>query len=348
MKLKKRFFSRAFLVLLAAAVAGEIGLRLWDLLPGHVRTGSLYDYVVPVGKRFKMRPDTALRVPERYGDVLYRFNHEGYRDADHDPGSPRRRIVWLGDSVSFGLGVAQERTFVGRLQRQLAGRPDPWEIVNLSIFAYDTRHELEALEEDGLRHRPDLLVLQFYMNDFSISSPGNQVARASWTDRLAAVKNRIVYKSALYLRAQQAAMGLSYLLLHDARRRYFPETLNAGEPRAQSAYLAARPADGALPTFQALAVIGRLARERRIPLLVLVSPDEVQLFTDRYDGVSRRVVRFCQSEGIDAFDPLPALRAAPHRRELYYDGVHYSPRGHAFLAHLLLAEISSRGYLVRR
>src|SRR5881397_337896 len=110
MQMKHRI-RRALLTLLAVAVAGEVGLRLWDALPGHVRTGSLYDSVVPVGRRFKMRPDTTLRVPERYGDILYRFNHEGYRDADHDPASPRRRIVWLGDSVSFGLGVAQDRTF---------------------------------------------------------------------------------------------------------------------------------------------------------------------------------------------------------------------------------------------
>jgi lysophospholipase L1-like esterase len=295
-----------------------------------------------------MRPDTAVLVPERYGNILYRFNHEGYRDADHDPASPRRRIAWLGDSVSFGLGVAQERTFVGRLQRQLAKRPAPWEIVNLAIFAYDTRHELEALREDGLAYRPDLIVLQFYMNDFSLSSPNPQVARPGFKDRLTAIKNRVVYKSALYLRAQQAALGLSYLLLHDARRRYFPASLNADQPLADAAYLAGRPDDGAVPTFQTLAALGRLARERHIPLLVLVSPDEVQLFTDRYDVISRRVVHFCASAGIDVFDPLPALRAAPDRRQLYYDGVHYSPRGHAFLARLLFREISSRGYLAGR
>jgi lysophospholipase L1-like esterase len=335
---------RLALGLLAAALAGELGLRLWNLF--HVPTGSLYSYVVPVGTRFKLRPDCAVVVPERYGDVLYRFNHEGYRDADHDPASPRRRIVWLGDSVSFGLGITQERTFVGLLQRRLAERPDPWEIVNLSIFAYDTRHELETLREDGLRHRPDLLVLQFYMNDFSLSSPKVDVPPPTVSDRLLGLKNRLVSSSVLYLRAQQAAIGLSYRLFHDLRRRRFPETLNADEPRLQRAYLAAHPDDATVPTFAALAAIGRIARERQIPLLVLISPDETQLYTDRFDAITRRVAGFCHKEGIAAFDPLPALRAAPDRVELFHDGVHYGEPGHALLARLLLAELTGRGYLL--
>jgi lysophospholipase L1-like esterase len=287
-------------------------------------------------------------VPERYGDILYRFNHEGYRDVDHDPKSPHQRIVWLGDSVSFGLGVPQERTFVGLLQRRLAARPDPWEIVNLAIFAYDTRHELESLREDGLAHRPDAIVLQFYMNDLTLappSRPGAPPAPVSFKDRLTVAKNRIVYKSALYLRTQQAALGLSYLLLHNARRRYFPDTLNADEPRSDVAYLAKHPDDSTVPTFQTLAAIARIARERRIPLLVLLSPDEVQLYTDRYDSVTRRVAGFCRQAGIATFDPLPNFRAGADRAELFYDGVHYSPHGHERLAGLLFTALEGSGSL---
>jgi lysophospholipase L1-like esterase len=344
----KAKLARAVFLLLTAAVAAEIGLRLWDLLPHHMRTGSLYDSIVVVGTRFKMRPDTAVRVPERYGDVLYRFNHEGYRDADHDPKSPHRRIVWLGDSVSFGLGVAQEETFVGRLQRRLAARPEPWEIVNLAIFAYDTRHELLTLREDGLPHHPDRIVLQFYMNDLTIAPPrrpGAPSPPAGWRDRLTAAKNRFVYKSAVYLRVQQAALGLSYLLLHDARRRYFPDSLNADEPRSDVSYLTKNPDDRTLPTFQALAAIAQIARERQIPLLVLISPDETQLFTDRYDLITRRVAGFCRQAGIAVFDPLPALRAGADRREIFYDGVHYSPHGHERLAGLLWEALDGGGDL---
>jgi lysophospholipase L1-like esterase len=334
---------RLLFALAAACVAGEAGLRLWDHF--HGKTGSLYDYVVTVGTRFKMRSDSRVIVPERYGDVRYSFNREGYRDVDHDATRTARRLLWLGDSVTFGLGVAQDRTYAARIARQLAGRNPPWESINLAIFAYDTRHELETLDEDGLKYRPRVIVLQFYMNDFSISSPHPRPADVSFGDRLAAAKNRLLYKSALYLRLQQLLLGATYSLFHDARRRYFPATLNADQPATQTAYLTAHPNDADVPTFTYLAAIGRAARRQRARLLVFVTPDEVQLFSARYDLVDRRVVNFCRQQGIPVFDALPVLRAAPDRRRLFYDGVHYSEHGHAVVARLLLAALAAGGFL---
>jgi hypothetical protein len=58
--------------LLACAVLGEVAVRLWDGTRGG--TGSLYDYVVPAGSRFKMRSGASILVPERYGDIRYRIN----------------------------------------------------------------------------------------------------------------------------------------------------------------------------------------------------------------------------------------------------------------------------------
>lgn len=337
-------YGRALLALAALFLAGESGLRVWDNY--HEHTGSLYQYVVPVGARFKMKPATSVVVPERYGDIVYRFNRAGYRDVDHDPASPRRRIVWLGDSVSFGLGVERERTFVGRLARALDERYGPrYEIVNLAIFAYDTRHELQALADDGLEYRPGLVVVQFYMNDLNLAPPPRQAAAASWGDRLTAARNRILYASALYRRVHQAATGLGYLVLHNARRRYFPGTLNADEPRADRAYLAARRDDASIPTFAALVGIAELAHRHGARLLVVISPDEVQLFDPSYDLINQRVGDFCRRQGIEVFDPLPALRAAADRAMLFYDGVHYSERGHARLARLLLAELVGRRLL---
>jgi lysophospholipase L1-like esterase len=331
------------LLLAAACVLGEAGLRAWDHF--HGRTGSLYDYVVPVGTRFKMRPGVTVIVPERYGDIRYSFNRQGYRDVDHDPARHGRRLLWLGDSVTFGLGVAQDRTYAARIARQLASRQPAWETVDEAIFAYDTRHELETLGEDGLEYRPEVIVLQFYMNDFSISSPHPRFGDVHWSDRLAALKNRLVYKSALYLRAQQLLLGASYLLFHDVRRRHFPRTLNAAQPKFQSAYLAAHPDDATLPTFTALAAIGDLARRHGARLLVFITPDEVQLFTPRYDVINARVAGFCRRQGIPTFDPLPVLRARADRGRLFYDGIHYSDHGHAVVARLLLAALDSGGFL---
>jgi lysophospholipase L1-like esterase len=325
---------------LVLCAAGEIGARVWDQFQGP--TGSLYDFIVPAGNRFKLRADTAVTVPERYGDIVYRFNHEGYRDADHDPRERRQRIVWLGDSVSFGLGVAQDRTFVGRLQKELASQSPPYDLVNLSIFAYHTGNELDALREDGLKYRPGLVVVQFYMNDFATPGAAAPPAPPSVSDRLTAVKNRFVYKSALYRRLNEAVGRLGYVCFHDLRRRHFPETLNDNEPRGDRERLLANPDDRSIAAFAALLGIRDTAARAGARLFVFISPDEVQLFTRRYDLVNERFARFCRANRIDSFDPLPQLRASPQRVSLFYDGVHYSAAGHALMARLLSTALHQR------
>lgn len=339
----RRLFWRAIGALLVLCVAGELGLRVWDHF--HGATGSLYDYVVPVSTRFKMRPDTAVTVPERYGDIRYSFNHQGYRDRDHDPAWPGPRLMWLGDSVTFGLGVAQDRIFAARVGHELAARRPPWDSMNLAIFAYDTRHELVTLEEDGLAWHPRVVVLEFYMNDLQLSPEHPRPAAVGLGDRLAALKNRLLYKSRLYLRAQQLVLGANYLLFHDLRRRWFPGSLNADEPEAELAYLRARPDDGQVPTFAALGALGRTARQHGARLLVLVSPHELQLATARYDLINQRVEAFCRRRGIATFDPLPALRTRADRAHLFYDSVHYSDHGHEVMAGLLLDAMVRGGYV---
>lgn len=302
-------------------------------------TGALYDYVVQGERRFKMRPGASVVVPERYGDIRYSFNREGYRDVDHAPVAPgQRRIVWLGDSVSFGLGVDQDRTFVSLLQKE-------WPVVNLAIFAYHAGNHLDALREDGLKHRPDLVVVQFYMNDFSIPSPGDGGATPAipptvW-QKLMALKNRLVYRSALYLRLQQAGQRASFALLHDVRRERFPESLNDDEPRNKTEFLAAHPDDREVAAFRVLSEIRKTAAAHGARTFLWISPDETQLFTTKFDKVNERVRRFCETEGIAFYDPLPQLRAYPDRAALFNDGVHYSAEGHAEIARLLLPRISA-------
>jgi lysophospholipase L1-like esterase len=335
---------KILLWLLGLLVLGELAVRAVDALEGG--TGSLYDYVVPVGHRHKLRPDSKLIVPERYGDVDYRFNHQGYRDDEPSTRPGVRRIVLLGDSVAFGLGVDQDRIFANLLERRLG---PPWEIANLAIFAYHSGNELEALETDGVKLRPELVVVQFYMNDFSIpQSAGGPEPPPGLGARLTAVKNRLLYSSALYRRLHQAAAGLAYLAAHDARRKWFPETLNKAEPVDKLALLQSTPDDEKVAAFRVLRRIRDVANAHGARTLIVLMPDEVQLFTPEYDGINRRFAAFCARSGIGLFDPLPALRASPERADFYLDGVHLTERGHQEIAGLLFDELRRRGLTATR
>lgn len=341
---------RGTLYAVAACLAGEVGLRAWDLASGQ-RTGSLYDELVfSTGtdgwRRHKMRSGAQLIVPERYGDVEYRFNRAGYRDADHDPASPRTRIVLLGDSVGFGLGVEQEEIYAHRLAEELSRRfPDAYEVANLAIFGYNTRDEVAALEEEGLRLEPGLVVLQFYMNDLALPPADWQPGPLPLAARLRGLRNQVLYSSNLYRRLHQLVTGANYALIHDLRRQRFPKTLSRLEPESKRRYLEVFAKDGEVPAFQAVREIAALAASHGAGFVLLVAPDEVQLYDSQYDVINQRLAAFAAAHDLPLVDLLPALRAAPDHHRIFLDGVHLSSYGHELAAAHLLGELIARGLL---
>ncbi|HET8643997.1 MAG TPA: SGNH/GDSL hydrolase family protein, partial [Vicinamibacteria bacterium] len=104
-----------------------------------------------------------VRYEGRQGEAIT-VNRLGYRGREHTgaPAPGARRVVMLGDSVTFGTGVADGETFSDRLEE--AGG---FEVVNLGVDGYGTDQELIRLEEEGLSYRPHDVVLNFCVrNDY--------------------------------------------------------------------------------------------------------------------------------------------------------------------------------------
>lgn len=93
----------------------------------------------------------------RVAGAATHINADGYRGRAHPVARQvgRRRVLLLGDSITFGYRVADDATFAARLE---ATRPD-LEILNFGVEGYGTAQELLRLERDGLRYRPDVVVL---------------------------------------------------------------------------------------------------------------------------------------------------------------------------------------------
>jgi hypothetical protein len=94
------------------------------------------------------------------------LNEYGYRGPalalprDHHS----TRLVVLGDSVAFGLGVSDDQTFCSLLNARANGM----EVANLAVQGYGPDQELLTLERDGLRLEPDVVVLAHCLaNDFA-------------------------------------------------------------------------------------------------------------------------------------------------------------------------------------
>lgn len=99
--------------------------------------------------------------------VPVRINADGLRDREFQrartPGV--RRIMVLGDSMTFGWGARQEDTYSKVLERRLNQAGRPTEVINTGVGNYNTTQEVAYFRERGRAYRPDDVILAFYIND---------------------------------------------------------------------------------------------------------------------------------------------------------------------------------------
>ncbi len=96
-------------------------------------------------------------------------NRFGFRERDFSIPKPlgMRRIMVLGDSLTFGTGLSVESRFTELLERQLntTDRGGRVEVLNFGVSGIDTARELTILDEHIDRVAPDLVVIGFCIND---------------------------------------------------------------------------------------------------------------------------------------------------------------------------------------
>ncbi|MCH2169473.1 SGNH/GDSL hydrolase family protein [Myxococcota bacterium] len=110
-------------------------------------------------------------------DVEVRINSDGFRDDEiRSNSNGTHRIIFLGDSLTFGWGVEQNETFAHLLERRLDAQ-SPTEVINFGTGNYNTEQEVELLLEKGLDYQPDQVVLFYFIND---AEPVPQKSRFPW------------------------------------------------------------------------------------------------------------------------------------------------------------------------
>lgn len=160
----------------------EIGARLFDPLgiSYYPETARFFDTMIheePISYRLKPRLD------EDFHHARYQVNSIGLRGPEIPTPKPtgESRILWLGDSIVFGIGVDYENTIPANVERMANEntRVDKYCVVNMGVPSYNTEQELIQLETVGLGLQPDAVMLLFALND--IEAKGWVFdKRASW------------------------------------------------------------------------------------------------------------------------------------------------------------------------
>lgn len=235
----------------------------------------------------------------RFG-IPFRVSAQGFRSPEVAVPKPEgtRRVLVLGDSVTWGAGVREEETFARQLEAALRDELDcVVEVVNAGISGYGSVEQLDVLRNDGIALDPDVVLVYHVEND-------NQSSSHAQGGLAAFVKNQIVYRSYLFGAALYAWRTAAWRVA--AARAGGDRAAWSAEQRAWDR----RP--GTAASLDALREIAALARERGARAILASHP--ASLHDPSLDTARNRLLREVAAEsGMVFVDVEPALHAIRDR-----------------------------------
>lgn len=164
MAIIKNFVISSFMVLISLVVAFLLGEMIVRALGHHGVPEQVIKNIVLTDDSivdWRYNPESI----KYEGSVQYKYNKLGFRDIDHNLESKEgvKRIAVLGDSVTDGYGVNFEDMFSSILQSKMG---DSTEILNFGQSGMDTKQEIHLLRKYGLKYKPNVVIVNFVLNDF--------------------------------------------------------------------------------------------------------------------------------------------------------------------------------------
>lgn len=163
-------------VLLAVVLVGEVGIRSWMNHCGQEQVdvwrlddGEVMWAVAPNQRVLKQAEGICPFAEQRY---LIVTNTDGFRDAPFEAARPgAMRIFSMGDSETWGDGVATGETYSALLEDALRRERGDVDVMNLGVQGYDTLRELIQYRTYARRFPPSAVILAIDPNDFAPPYP---------------------------------------------------------------------------------------------------------------------------------------------------------------------------------
>lgn len=268
----------------------------------------------------------------------FETNALGYRERPLGPKPPGERRVWfVGDSVTMGVEVEAEETFVRRVEAALRKEGVPARAVNGGVYGYGLDQARALLAEDWPAVAPDAVVLVFCPNDVPGVLPERRGTIPAWLAAPADLFARTnLFRRACWIRerahrAEARRLGTGASLLADE----VEEMLWAGLWKGRGDYAAAA---------RQVAACAGVARGRGVPFLCVLAPVRLQfregLFPSQEGSHVPQERLRCDPAlaGVDCLDLWEPFGDGGGER-LFSDHTHLSPEGHAAAAAAIAGRI---------
>lgn len=293
----------------------------WELVPGISGTGRL-------GNRVEI-------------------NSRGLRDIERPLKKPADvlRILALGDSYTFGVGVDLEETYVKQIQSRLSQDYPKVDVINAGVAGYNLFQALTWFKEQGRGYHPDAVIYFFFLDDVKGYRSADQI-EADARAQAASVKEKesaassasgsylVNFGTNLFTHLGgkfRSFNKASWLRSVEHRKKFFLRTnRDCIEGRVDMAPFGAQ-----------LDELNSLCRQMGAPLLVVAIPDAVQVGEPAMQKIFRRVETLCLDMGIPFLDITPNFekQTDPGGLYLFPLDAHTSARGNRIIASVVAERI---------
>lgn len=330
-----------------------------------------YHIATLLANRYQPNWSGVCKVKGKYYKV--NINSEGLRERElsFEKEKSVYRLLFLGDSVTYGLGVEEDATFVKIIKKLLNKERlrnversystiKKFETINAGISASFTTQEINLLNNIGLKYSPNMVILCFYLNDFAPTQydtllydelkPKNNVRK---TSPLRALLRKSEFYGLLceqYYKLVDKINPLrnnpvNYVAIadRDTSWKHSKEAFYKLISYARGDWGMAWEKENYDKFRDELRKLKRFSEEKDFKLAIVCFPVAYQVNTDFIEDTPQKNLSYiAQEEKVPFLDLLPFMRA--EKGDFYFDWCHLTAEGHKFVAEKIynfLKEITS-------
>ncbi|RKY21348.1 MAG: hypothetical protein DRQ55_04655 [Planctomycetota bacterium] len=263
------------------------------------------------------------------GCVEYKMNSLGFRDLEFSQDKPAGefRVIALGDSFTFGVGVQLQDTWAQQLERVLqAERHGPVEVINCGFVAgHKPPAYLQWIREEAMKLQPDVVIVGLCLNDMGgIPMMAYDAREDSCLSKLWGLIKRRLHS----YRVERALARQETAKKSKAKAADFVRVIR-NDPRDWNA------------TQRALLKSKAFLEQRGVRFAVAILPMLSELHREgRYAPLHQMVTRFALKNGLEVIDCGPPFLGL-EESELWAHPTDQHPNdvGQAMLARSILASL---------
>jgi len=326
-------FSLGFLLILVASA--ELYLRWlmnrhWDTAKTQQDTQSnlqIHQKSADAKLVYELRPGAST---VREG-ILYQNNLQGFRDDEFTALPPLKdeyRIVVIGDSVAWGWGVEMAQAWPQQLEKLLGETHGKTiRVYNMAVNGYSTQQEVRLLETKGLAYQPDLVILNYALNDPTIEEGG------MWPYFQPITRWEVLYRAKIF-----------YAGIKRAWRQYSQDPSAAtSKPWDYTGMIHEALFDQVETGFEDLR---KLQQQHQFKMLLMVTP----LFDFKKNGpyahedIHQMLGNKSETYQFEFLDTQPSFKGLSGKTHSV-DLIHPNVKGHTIISHAVAEKINSEKWI---